>query len=256
MYPFIFGQHSIYSLMFPLMVLIAASYLVYKLRAEQQPLKNILITLGLLAVLMLLGSKLFSLASRGWPQDWLSVYELTSGWRFSGCVLGLAALPFIGKKFLPGLSPFRLGDIMAMALVLGMCFGRFICFLAGCCTGAIGEGFLHMRYPPGSAVWYQHLHAGVIPNSSSLSEPVLALPLLFLPASFIAAGLMFWWDKRRQYDGQILLLFLLAHELPKAGLELLRDPFIIEQFYATLLAGSFGLIALAYFYLSPPKQRV
>lgn len=254
MYPLIAGSYSTYSLFLPAMALLGIAAFVYYLRNEgQQPLAIFKLLLAL-AIPMTLGPKLFSLATRGWPSDISLAQELVSGWRFSGSVIGLLLIPLLGRYIMPTVTTGRMFDILAICLVISMCFGRVACILAGCCTGAIGEGFFHLAYPPGSAVWYHHLHAGIIESSTSWSKPVFALPLLLLPASLLAASLMLWLDKRRHFDGQVFLLFLAVHELPKAGLELLRSPFITEQFYAALILGVLGTCLLAYNWLTGKRS--
>jgi len=235
------------------MAVIPVTFVIVALRREGVALRSVLWALLSLLIMAPLGAKIFSLATRGWPELQWSSSELNGGLRFSGVIIGLVlVLPLVKRLFLPAVTLARTADVIAMAMVLAVCSGRVACLLTGCCTGAIGEGLLYLSYPPGSTVWYRHLHSGVIENSQQWSEPVLALPVLFFFASLLAAIFLLRFDRHRHYNGQIFLLFLLLHELPKSLLELLRVPLIPEQLTATLVAGTVGLLALVYFYFSPP----
>ncbi len=255
MLPLVFAGVSTYSLMLPLMIGVPVIMLLVLLRREGVSAPFIAQALLLLAVCVIGGAKLFSLANRGWPGDWFQPRELVSGWRFSGAVIGMAlSMPLAWRLYLREVSLARLADIGALVLVTGMCIGRVACILAGCCTGAEGEGLLHLSYPPGSAIWYHQLQAGLLPDSQSWSRPVLALPLLFWPASLFAAVVMFRVNSRPHYHGQVAILFLVLHELPKAGLELLRVPVIESQLLAAALAGACGLLLLLFIRLSSQRR--
>jgi len=255
-YPLLFGSYSSYLPVLLVMAVIPVTYIIVALRREGVAAGPVIWTLLSLVVVALLGAKVFSLATRGWPQQLWSLSELNGGLRFSGGIIGVViVMPLLKRLFLPTVTLARTADVIAVAMVLVVCFGRVACLLTGCCTGAIGQGLLYFSYPPGSTVWYRHLHNGVIENSQQWSDPVLALPVLFFFASLLAAMFLLRFDRHRQYDGQLFLLFLLLHELPKSLLELLRVPLLPEQLTATLVAGTVGLLALVYFYFYPPAAE-
>jgi prolipoprotein diacylglyceryltransferase len=254
MYPLLFNSYSIYP--FALMAIAPAPilFLLYLLRREGVSPASALKAMLLLLLVALVGGKLFSLMSRGWPDELSLAAELSGGMRFSGIVIGvILVLPLVRWCYFPRLNLARGGDIIAMTLVVAVSAGRLACVLQGCCIGARGESLLHLSYPAGSWIWYKQLHAGVIDASQQVSEPVLALHFLFLFASLLAAIVLLKFDGRRRYDGQILVLFLVLHELPKAGLELLRAPLVPEQLSVAAVAGVVGLLALIYFRFSPPE---
>jgi prolipoprotein diacylglyceryltransferase len=247
MYPLIFGGYSTYAFAIAAIAPLPIIFLIRALWREGVQPGSALVALLLLLSSALVGGKLFSLASRGWPEQLSLSYELAGGMRFSGVVIGvLLMLPLVQRWYLRAISLARSADILAKTLVLTVCAARVACLLTGCCTGGTGETLLHLSYPPGSNIWYQHLQSGVIENSQLWSEPVLALPILFFLASLAAAVFLFKFDLHRRYDGQVFLLFLLVHELPKSLLELLREPLIPEQLMATVVAGVVGLLGLLY----------
>ncbi|MEH6591374.1 MAG: prolipoprotein diacylglyceryl transferase family protein [Halioglobus sp.] len=253
MYPLIFDGYSTYIFAVALIAIAAAVYVDIRLVREGVPFTGVIKAQLLLLLGAWLGAKLFSLGARGWPEQMFTVAEMTGGLRFSGVIIGLMlALPFAHRWFLSAVSLPRFADINILAVVMAVAVCRVACMLAGCCTGAIGHSPLHFSYPPASAIWYRHLQSGVIENSEQWSQPVLALPLLFMAASLAVAIYLFRFDHRRHYDGQIVLLFLFLHELPKAGLELLRVPLIPGQLLAAFVAGLVGLAGLVYCYRNPP----
>ena len=85
---------------------------------------------------------------------------------------------------------------------------------------------------------------------------MLALPILFFFASLAAAVFLLKFDRHRRYDGQVFLLFLLVHELPKSLLELLRVPLIPAQLMAAIAAGVLGLLGLLYLRTRHPARLV
>ena len=256
MYPLVFGGVSSYALLFPVMCAVPITFCIWRLtRVEGQSLRAVLF--GFTAILFTgaLGAKLFSLGVRNWQLAASWSGELESGWRWSGLIIGLAiSVPLCKKYFMPDLSLRRLADTLGIALALGMSFGRVVCFIAGCCVGAPGNGFLYLSFAPGSTVWYHQLHSGVI-TSEHWSEPVLALQILFFIVSASVAVFLYRFDSRRRYDGQVLLLFLALHESSKAVLELLRDPLIPEQLIATIAAGLIGVLGLLYCHWFPPQNN-
>lgn len=258
MYPLVFGSYNAYLLTLVAIAPIPVLMLINGLRREGVALRSVIASMLLLLAAAIVGAKLFSLASRGWPATGWSTAELGGGMRFSGVIIGvLLVLPLVRRWFLQDISLARAADVLAKTLVVAVCAGRTACIMAGCCTGAIGQGALYFAYPPGSKVWYQHLHDGVISNSQQWSEPVLALHGVFFLASLIAAVIVLRFDSKRRYDGQVFLLFLLVHELPKAALELLRVPLVPEQLATALIAGLLGLLGLIWFRRrSPPRSEM
>jgi prolipoprotein diacylglyceryltransferase len=211
MYPLVFGGLSIYPLAIAAIAPIPIIFLIRALQREGAGFRQVVLAMCLLLAAALLGGKLFSLVSRGWPSGLSLPGELTGGMRFSGVVVAvMLVLPLLQRWLLPKVQFLRAADVLAMTLVVAVCAGRIACILTGCCTGAMGNSVLYFSYAPGSRIWYQHLQSGIIENSQQWSEPVLALHGLFLFASCIAAVFLLRFDSRRRYDGQVFLLLRLS----------------------------------------------
>lgn len=175
-------------------------------------------------LIALVGAKLFSLYMRG-GQLYSLDYELVNGWRYPGAILALLTLAPIWMRWvLPGYPIAALGDKFAIVLAFSMAAIRISCVLNGCCTGPVCDGHLCLTYHQGSAVWYHHLKQGYLQTPASHSLPVVPLHLYFMLASLAVGVFLLWFERRKQYHGQLVLLYLLLHEGSKGILEFWRVP--------------------------------
>lgn len=126
-----------------------------------------------------------------------------------------------------GIPPWKLADIAAPSVLMGMGVGRLACFFAGCCHGAVVDGFLGS---PAVAAPLQ----GVIHTSSSF--PWLALefhagvgslhhvPLYptqlwdFAALVTLSAVMLALWEYRR-FDGQLAALTLMLQPIVRIFVE-------------------------------------
>lgn len=132
-------------------------------------------------------------------------------------------------------------DLVAVATCIVHGFGRVGCFMAGCCYGI-----------PVDAAW-----GVVFTNPVCQAEP-LNTPLF--PTQAVEAGFIFllffvllWLRGRRQFPGQLFLLYVIVYAIGRAVLELFRGDldrgFIFQQLVSTsqFIAALIVLIAV-YFY--------
>jgi len=140
---------------------------------------------------------------------------------YGGLILAIVALYFLAKKYkLPFL---KLLDIVAIGLPLGQALGRLGCFFYGCCYGKVSAVFGLKRIPT------QLISA-------------LALIIIFF--------ILFLVKKRKRFNGQIFLFYILSYGLFRFVIEFFRaDPrgqigfFSTSQFIAvfSVLIGIFLL---------------
>lgn len=177
-----------------------------------------------IAVICVLGAKLFSLYLRDW--QWAGAdYELLGGWKYPGAIIGLLAFtPFLIWWILPQYPVARFCDTLVIIVAFCLAVFRINCFMKGCCTGPICDGELCIPYASGSVVWYEHFKHGHLSHPTDRSLAVMPLHLYFLVSSLAVAVFLKWYESRKTYDGQILLLFLFLHEGMKAVLESWRVP--------------------------------
>ncbi len=245
MYPQgLFGLNP-FQLWLPISTIVFTTLIVTLLRRENQPLWPLLLLQLSIGIVALLGAKLFSLAVRNWQLYPNIIDELANGWRYPGIVIAFVLLgPVVKKMLVPQLSLFRYADVVAITAAFLMASFRVSCFMAGCCTGAISQSWLALAYAPASQVWHRHLQHGLVQDTNSWTQPVFPLHLLLMAASLSVGIFLVKFDRHRQYDGQVFLLYLISHETLKAILESFRTPFISSLQSTSLTIAAMGAIML------------
>lgn len=245
MYPNgLFGIDSLTALLLPIATFGIAFFILY-LRTDGISAGRAVLLLLSLAVVALLGAKLFSLYVRGWELYQPLSSELRSGLRYPGALLAMALIgPLLKRWILPTLPLLRFLDVLAITVCFAFALVRFSCFMNGCCTGGQCTEFYCLSYQPGSQAWYIQLQQGLLDHSSHPSHPVLPLHFLFMAASFGVGLFLMWFDTRRSFDGQIALLYLILHDGAKGLLESLREPYVPQLQQTSLLISAAGLLAL------------
>jgi phosphatidylglycerol:prolipoprotein diacylglycerol transferase len=229
--------------------LVGLAVLAWSAQRARVPPARFVATLLLCTPVALLGAKVWSLAERGgayyeWGEPVVPLWrELGYGYRFAGGMLGV----LVGTWAVSRWSSLRLswgaiGDILAPSIGVGVAMSRLGCFLAGCCSGHVTTLPWAMTFPRMSKTWGLQVRDGLIPPDAAASLPVHPLQLYFVAFDLGVAALALWFQSRKQYDGQVLLLFLAVFGLGKAGLELLRYP---HAWHVQLVAAALGLMATA-----------
>lgn len=244
MYPEgLFGFDWLRVLIAPIAIFGIAFFVLY-LRFDGVKAGRAILLLLSIAVVALLGAKLFSLQTRGWDLRSLSD-ELRGGLRYPGALLAMVLIgPILKRLILPTLPLGRFLDVLAITVCFSFALVRISCLLNGCCTGPECDAVYCLSYAPGSQAWYVQFQAGLLPHAGHDSHPVLPLHLLFMTASFLVGLFLMWFDPRRSFDGQIALLYLVLHDGAKGLLESFREPYVAQLQLTSLLMSAAGLIAL------------
>lgn len=244
MYPEgLFGLDWLRLLITPIAIFGITFFILY-LRFDGVRVGRAIILLLSVAVIALLGAKLFSLQTRGWElRDFSS--ELRGGFRYPGALLAMVLCgPLLKRWILPTLPLTRFLDVLAITVCFSFALVRITCFLSGCCTGLECDSMYCLSYSPGSQAWYVQFKAGLLAHGSHPSHPVLPLHFLFMAASLGVGLFLMWFDTRRSFDGQIALLYLVLHDGAKGLLESFRIPYVPQLQLTSLLISAAGLIAL------------
>ena len=164
-----------------------------------------------------------------------------NGFVFFGSLLfAIPAMLWFFKKH--GIPALPMLDVMAIVACMVHGFGRLGCFIAGCCYGKPTDGVFGV----------------VFSNPACLAKP-LGTPLH--PTQLYESGFIFslmaflaWLKKRKQFDGQLFLTYLIVYSAGRGLLETLRGDgergFIIQniishsQFISLLV-----ILASVFFYV-------
>ena len=164
----------------------------------------------------LVGSKFLMLFTepeyREQPLQLLSLDFLRSGGVFYGGLLGavLAGYLLMRRYKLPW---WKTADACAPGIALGNFFGRQGCFAAGCCWGEPttlpwGVRFSELGHEITGVPIDAHLH----PTQLYESFAMLAVFVFLL-----------WLHKRRQFTGQVILVYALLYSIIRFAIEFVRD---------------------------------
>lgn len=138
------------------------------------------------------------------------------------------------------LNFWKVADIFMPGVALGHGFGRVGCFLAGCCHGRTCDP--HAWY----AVVFPDRPEGLAPPGI----PLYPVQLIEAAAEFLIFALLAWKSRKKAFDGQILLLYLMTYAIVRIGIELLRGDkergFVLQGWLSTsqLLSGILLIAAL------------
>lgn len=129
------------------------------------------------------------------PLDIFKIWQ--GGLVFSGGLVAVALTLFwYGRR--QHLSFWRIGDLCAPGVSLGQAFGRIGCFMAGCCYGKPTDG--------ACSVLFTH------PDSlAPLNIPLHPTQLYEAAIGLVIFAVLWILQKRKKYQGQVMLWFLILH---------------------------------------------
>jgi phosphatidylglycerol:prolipoprotein diacylglycerol transferase len=140
-------------------------------------------------------------------------------------------------------------DVMAIVtLILHLC-GRIGCFMAGCCYGKVTTSTLGVVFTdPGCQAQPLHtpLHPTQLYEAGWLGIILIALVIL---------------KRRRQFEGQLFLLYLIAYAGGRSVIEIFRGDldrgFIFQQYLSNAQLISAGVMgAASYYYVKLRKAKL
>ncbi len=112
-------------------------------------------------------------------------------------------------------------DIMAGTACIVHAFGRMGCFMAGCCYGTPHEGLFSVTFTDPQCV-ADPLHTPLHPTQLYSSTMIFAILVIILFVS-----------RRKQFDGQLFMLYLMLYAIGRSVLEIFRGDlergFLIED---------------------------
>ncbi len=177
---------------------------------------------------------------------WRALRVWEGGLVFYGGFFGaLAVAVYYTRRH--AMSFWRTADILAPSVALGHFFGRLGCFAAGCCWGkeATGRALLWAaRFPSESLAFQDYVARGALPDGAELTPPLHPVQLyeaLGELALFFALSVL---GRRKRWDGQVLVAWLLGYALLRFTVELYRGD-AARKFVAGALSTSQFLALVA-----------
>jgi phosphatidylglycerol:prolipoprotein diacylglycerol transferase len=143
------------------------------------------------------------------PLDFFKVWE--GGLVFLGGLIAciVVAAWYLKKHRLPF---WKVSDVFMPGVALGHAFGRFGCFLAGCCYGRLCE----------VNAWYGVTFPNKPGSLAPPGAPLYPTQLMESGAEFIIFIFLAWKSRKKAFDGQIVLLYLILYSLVRIVIEVLR----------------------------------
>jgi len=154
----------------------------------------------------------------------LSMFNLREGGlAWHGAMAGglIAFLVFSRKK---KIDLYELLDLAAPQMMLGLAIGRIGCFMNGCCLG--NETTLP---------W------GVVFRDAGFTTPRHPTQLYELFLDLLIFSFLVWWDKKKKFSGEILILMLTLYSAARFMVEFFRwsPPYVYGLSYAQYFSAVF-----------------
>lgn len=157
------------------------------------------------------------------PRDCLAVlWVWRGGFAFYG---GLIFATLFAWRWLRrhGIPFFKMADIAAYGIALGLFFGRVGCFLNGCCYGKVCSIPPGVVFPRRGAAWRAHVDAGLIGHGDQ-ALPVYPTQLYQALANLAVFAILYWLVRpRKRRHGEVLAYFLILKAIARGIVEIWRD---------------------------------
>jgi len=200
----------------------------------------------------------------------ISIFEIWKGGLvfYGGLILAIPAGIFYLKK--KNIEIWKLGDIVAPSVALGLVFGRIGCLLNGCCWGTIAKSYpLSICFPNlnktsemlvhNSPVFQDHLNQGLIARDALCSLPVHPTQIyeaVFALCLFIFLSLL---ANKKTGKGLVLWTMVLLYSLGRFIIEFWRGDktavFIGLTDSQTISVGLFIIAAVFLLHLTFKKPK-
>ncbi|MCD6218233.1 prolipoprotein diacylglyceryl transferase [bacterium] len=151
-----------------------------------------------------------------------------------GGVIGATLLSAIYTR-MKKLNFWKIADLFAPSLALGMAIGRIGCFLNGCCYGVVCKN---------PDAWYAvsfplNTHTGVTP------EPRHAAQLYMMALNLIIFFILRGMYKNRKFDGHVFLMWIALYSIARFFQEFFRFGVSSDVIFGTITIAQLASVILA-----------
>ncbi len=182
------------------------------------------------------------------PLEFFKVWE--GGLVFYGGLIGAVATSawYMWKH---QLNFWKVADIFMPGVAIGHALGRIGCFAAGCCYGR------PVSHPAWWAVVFPTEGEGLAPGGI----PLYPTQLMESACEFIIFLILVYFSRKKKFDGQIMLMYLILYSIVRTILETFRGDFVrgfIFEGISTSQFVSFFIIvtALIFWRILSRRQKV
>jgi phosphatidylglycerol:prolipoprotein diacylglycerol transferase len=128
---------------------------------------------------------------------------------FGGVVLAIVCgVIYVHMK---KLNVWRIADIVAPSIMLGLGIARIGCFLNGCCFGTLSHSGFGVIFPPDSAAGYFYANA-----------PVFPVQLVASVSGFLIFAVLLALDRFKRFDGYTFWLMLIFYSVARFTIDFFR----------------------------------
>ncbi len=140
---------------------------------------------------------------------------------FYGAAIGslITLFVFMRREKQPALP---VADLVIAYLPLGQFFGRLGCLGAGCCFGKPTDAAVGITFPKFTMAWNQHIAEGLIDRHAEHSALVHPTQIYDSLTGLLLFAALMWLRKRKTYDGQVLVGWLVLYPVTRSLNELFR----------------------------------
>ena len=128
---------------------------------------------------------------------------------FGGLVLAIVC--GIIYIYMKKLSVWRIADIVAPSIMLGLGIARIGCFLNGCCFGKPSQSFLAVIFPPDSPAGYMFPDTAIFP-----------IQLVASFYGFFIFGILLALERFKRFDGFTFWLMLVFYSVARFTVDFFR----------------------------------
>lgn len=164
---------------------------------------------------------------KSWWQDPLVFLRIWEGGLvfYGGLILAILVGILYCRRH--GLSPIQVLDIYTPGIALGHGIGRLGCFAAGCCYGKPAEvnTMFTVIFPDSE---YAIAPPGRLLYATQLFEAVAELAIFLV---------LFWFRKKKRFDGEIFLIYIILYPIVRSIVEIYRGDkirgFVVDNVLST-----------------------
>lgn len=157
------------------------------------------------------------------PRDCLAWAKIWRGGLayYGGLIMASAYCIYYTRRH--RISTWKIGDLAAPAIMLGLFFGRLGCYLNGCCYGKETASRWGIRFPIGSAPWRVQYEAHHIQVWEQM-RPVHATQLYESLGCLMLFGVLYYLVRPyKRREGQVFGAMLILYGVLRSLCEIFRD---------------------------------